>query len=177
MTDPEKGPGGRPSPYEDEFADQAGKLCQLGATDMEIADFFGVSVRTIYRWKLEHERFCQALKVGKAFADDRIERALFQRAAGYDYVEQQAIKIKTEQYVEEVEVVDVQKHAPADTTAQIFWLKNRRPDQWREKQEVPDDPDNAPALQITIGVREAVGDVRVTKFEPVSGYIPDGAED
>lgn len=126
---------GRPSSYIEGYAEQAEKLCVLGATDSEIADFFGVSVRTIHRWKLEHEDFCHSIKSGKAQADDRVERSLYQKATGYDYVEEQAIKIKVEQHKEQVEVVEVVKHAPADTTAGIFWLKNRRKEDWRDKQE------------------------------------------
>lgn len=126
---------GRPTEYEPEYAVQAEKLCLLGATDSEIAEFFNVSVRTIHRWKLEHEEFCHSIKSGKEKADERVERSLYQKATGYDYTEEQAIKIKVEQHKEEVEVVQVNKHAPADTTAAIFWLKNRRKDQWRDKQE------------------------------------------
>lgn len=126
---------GRPSDYQDEFATQAEKLCLLGATDSELAEFFNVSVRTIHRWKHDHEEFCHSIKVGKEKADERVERSLYQKATGYDYVEEQAIKIKVAQYEEEVEVVEVTKHQPADTTAQIFWLKNRRSDNWRDKQE------------------------------------------
>lgn len=126
---------GRPTEYQPEYAVQAEKLCLLGATDSEIAEFFNVSVRTIHRWKLEHEEFCHSIKSGKEKADERVERSLYQKATGYDYTEEQAIKIKVEQHKEEVEVVQVNKHAPADTTAAIFWLKNRRKDQWRDKQE------------------------------------------
>ena len=126
---------GRPTEYQPEYAAQVEKLCQLGATDSEIADFFGVSVRTIHRWKIEHEEFCHSIKSGKEKADERVERSLYQKATGYDYTEEQAIKIKVEQHKEEVEVVQITKHAPADTTAAIFWLKNRRKDQWRDKQE------------------------------------------
>jgi hypothetical protein len=128
---------GRPSKYEPEFAAQAEKLCRLGATDAELADFFEVSVRTLHRWKIENEGFCHSLKSAKAEADDRIERALFARASGFEYIEQQAIKIRTgEGTAERVEVVEVERVAPPDTTAAIFWLKNRRPEQWRESKAV-----------------------------------------
>jgi len=127
---------GRPSEYKPEYAEQAGKLCLLGATDSEMADFFGVCVRTIHRWKLDHEDFCHSIKSGKEAADERVERSLYQKATGYDYTEEMAIKVKVEQHKEEVEVVQVEKHAPADTTAAIFWLKNRRKDDWRDKHEV-----------------------------------------
>lgn len=121
--------------YQDEYAEQARKLCELGATDSELADFFSVSVRTIHRWKHSHEDFCHSIKNGKELADERVERSLYQKATGYDFVEEQAIKIKVDQYKEEVEVVQVEKHSPADTTAAIFWLKNRRSGAWRDKQD------------------------------------------
>lgn len=129
-------PAGRPTEFDDAYVEQAAKLCEFGATDDEMAEFFGIAVRTLYRWKLDHPEFCHAIKVAKEVADERVERSLYQKATGYNYTEQQAIKIKKAQYEEEVEVVDVEKHVPADTPAAIFWLKNRRKEQWRDKQEV-----------------------------------------
>jgi transposase len=126
---------GRPTEYRDEFAEQALKLCHLGATDDELADFFNVHRATIYRWKHTVPEFCDAIKSGKEIADERVERSLYQKATGYNFTEQQAIKVKVEQHKEEVEVVDVERHSPADTTAAIFWLKNRRSAAWRDKQE------------------------------------------
>lgn len=122
---------GRPSAYKPEFIEQAKKLCQLGATDIELADFFGVTERTIYRWQIEHPEFCQALKLGKTAADDRIERSLFRRALGYSH---EAVKILQNNGVPVV--VPYTEHYPPDTTAAIFWLKNRRPGEWRDKREV-----------------------------------------
>lgn len=128
---------GRPSSYKPEFAKQAVKLCDLGATDEDLAEFFGVNVRTIARWKIEHDDFCQALKAGKAGADDRVERSLFQRAVGYSH---DSVKILTvslgNNAGSEVREVPFVEHYPPDTTAAIFWLKNRRPEQWRDKTEV-----------------------------------------
>ena len=127
---------GRPSEFDPAYIEQAAKLCALGATDDEMADFFGVHRSTIYRWKLDHPEFCDAIKSAKEIADERVERSLYQKATGYNYTEEQAIKIKRAQYEEEVEVVQVEKHSPADTTAAIFWLKNRRKAEWRDKQEI-----------------------------------------
>ena len=129
-------PAGRPTEFKPEYVEQVKKLCLLGATDKEIADFFEVTVVTINRWKLAHPEFCLSIKNAKEIADERVERSLYQKATGYDYVEQQAIKLKVEKDQEKVEVVDVQKHAPAETVAAIFWLKNRRKAEWRDRQEV-----------------------------------------
>ena len=123
---------GRPSDYKPEYAKQAEKLAQLGATDQEVASFFDVDVRTVYRWKHDHDDFCHALKVGKEIADDRVERSLYQKAIGY---EQQDVKIFMPANAEEpVYAPFVAKISP-DTTAAIFWLKNRRSQEWRDKRE------------------------------------------
>lgn len=124
---------GRPSDYRDEFASQAEKLCALGATDIELADFFEVDVRTVYRWKHSHDAFCQALKTGKDIADERVERSLYQRAIGY---EQDDVKIFMPANAAKPVYADYRAKIAPDTTAAIFWLKNRRGDHWREKQEV-----------------------------------------
>lgn len=121
----------RPSKFKDTFIAQAEKLCKLGATDIEVADFFEVDVRTIYRWKADHDGFCQALKAGKSESDDRVERSLFARATGYEHDEVD-IRVVGGEIVQ----TPIRKYYPPDTTAGIFWLKNRRPDDWRDKQEV-----------------------------------------
>lgn len=122
---------GRPSKFEEAFIAQAEKLCKLGATDMEIADFFEVDVRTLYRWKAEHPEFCQALKAGKDVADERVERSLYARANGYEHDEVD-IRVVDKEIVQ----TPIRKYYPPDTTAAIFWLKNRRPEQWRETKAV-----------------------------------------
>lgn len=120
----------RPSKFKSEFIGQAEKLCKLGATDIEIADFFEVDVRTIYRWKTENESFCQALKAGKSEADDRVERSLFARATGYEH-EEVDIRVVSGEIVQ----TPIRKYYPPDTTACIFWMKNRKPAEWRDKVE------------------------------------------
>lgn len=120
----------RPTDFKPEFIEQARKLCELGATDIEIADFFEVSDRTIYRWQLKYPEFCQALKAGKESADDRVERSLYHKATGYTF---EAEKIF--QNNGEIIRAPYREHIPPDTTSMIFWLKNRRPDVWRDKRE------------------------------------------
>lgn len=123
---------GRPTKYKEEYASQATKLCQLGATDSEIADFFNVDERTINNWKTAHPEFFQSLKAGKELADDRVERALYQRAIGYTH---DAVKIVADAKTGESLAVPFREHYPPDTTAAIFWLKNRKPADWRDKTE------------------------------------------
>lgn len=120
----------RPSKYQPEFVGQAEKLCKLGATDIEVADFLEIDVRTLYRWKGEHEEFCQALKAGKEVSDERVERSLFARATGYEHDEVD-IRVVGGAIVQ----TPIRRYYPPDTTACIFWLKNRKPGAWRDKTE------------------------------------------
>lgn len=124
-------PAGRPTAFRWEMVEQARKLCELGATDIEIADFFEVDVRTLHRWKHQYPEFCHTLKVAKEIADSRVERSLFARANGYEHDE---VDIR----VIEGKIVQtpIRKYYPPDTTAGIFWLKNRAPGRWRDKQEL-----------------------------------------
>lgn len=138
----------RPTEYKAAYAEGAMKLARLGATDAEIADFYGIDVRTVYRWKNTYEEFCQALKAGKDEADSRVERALYHRAIGY---EQEAVKIFMPAGAEEpVYAPYVERIAP-DTTAAIFWLKNRRPEDWRDKQVT----EHQGSLSVSIASRDA----------------------
>lgn len=128
MADGERG---RPPKYDPSYVTKAEKLCALGATDADLADFFEVSVRSIERWKAQHEDFCRALKVSKEVADQRVERSLYQRAIGY---ETDAVKIF--QYEGKEVIVPYREQVQPDTTAAIFWLKNRKPEQWRDVKDV-----------------------------------------
>ena len=121
----------RPSKYRPEFVTQAEKLCKLGATDLEVADFFGINVATLNRWKGEYPELCESLKVGKAASDDRVERSLFSRATGYEHDEVDIRVVK-----DRIVKTPIRKFYPPDTTAAIFWLKNRKPAEWRDKQEL-----------------------------------------
>jgi hypothetical protein len=121
-------PDGAPPKYRAQYATQAKKLAKLGATDRELADFFQVSERTLNSWKTEHPRFLQALKLGKKTSDDRVQQSLYNRAMGYSHPD---THVSVHEGV--VTLTPLIKHYPPDTTACIFWLKNRRPDLWREK--------------------------------------------
>ena len=121
---------GRPTEYQESYARDAMKLAELGATDIEVADFFEVDVRTIYRWKHSHPDFCQSLNAGKDKADERVVNSLFNRAVGY---EQDAVKIFMPAQATEPVYAPFRERIAPDTTAAIFWLKNRRSAEWRDK--------------------------------------------
>lgn len=134
---------GRPSAYNPEYIEQAYKLALLGLKDTEIAKFFDVKEQTINNWKIKFPDFFESLKKGKLDADGEVVKSLYNRALGSRVKIQQAIKVKNIYYEngkkvredEDVEVVDLIQEVPPDTTACIFWLKNRCPAQWRDKVE------------------------------------------
>lgn len=135
--DEEKGNGlGRPTLYDPGFAVQAEKLCKLGATDLEIADFFDIHVSTLYRWKHTHPDFCDAIRRAKEVADDIVEESLFRRATGYSH---EAVKIFMPAGAPAPVYAPYTEHFPPDATAMIFWLKNRQPDKWRDRHEIEGD--------------------------------------
>lgn len=123
--------GGRPTKYKKEFAKQAEKICLLGATDEFLADYFEVAVSTIHKWKLDHEEFSDSIKRGKAEADLKVAESLYGRATGYSHPEEKVFNNQGE-----ILTHNTVKHYAPDPTAAIFWLKNRQPKQWRDKQEV-----------------------------------------
>ena len=120
----------RPPKYRAEFAEQARKLCLLGATDEDMAKFFEVAVSTISKWKIDHKAFSEAIKSGKQLADAAVADRLFKRATGYEH---DAVKIVADAKTGAEHVVHFVERYPPDTTACIFWLKNRQPEKWRDK--------------------------------------------
>lgn len=122
---------GRPTLYRPEYAELAKSLCEKGATDMELAQEFGVNVGTIYSWKHSQPEFFKALVDGKDACDDRVERSLYQRAVGYSFNSE-----KIYQFQGQIIRADTIEHVPPDPGAQMSWLKNRRGDKWRDKTEV-----------------------------------------
>ena len=122
---------GRPSKYQEQFPEQAAYLTKLGATDKDLAEFFKVSESTINLWKEEHPEFSESLKQGKEYADSLVVKSLYKRATGYEFEDIQFASFQGEIFSEKYT-----KHIPPDITAIIFWLKNRRPEEWRDKQEI-----------------------------------------
>ncbi len=106
-----------------------------GLTNEQIAKNIGISPKTLYEWQNKHSDIRNTLKKGKEVVDFEVENALLKRALGYKYMEttKELIKNpKTKQY--ELKITkEIEKEVPPDTTAQIYWLKNRKPLEWRDK--------------------------------------------
>lgn len=130
---PPKHAGGAPTKYDPINTPKlAYAMALAGRTDAQIADFLEVCEATLNNWKIEHPEFLESLKAGKAEPDDQVEASLFARATGYDH---SAVKIFMPANAEEPVYAPYVEHYAPDVTAQIFWLKNRRPDRWRDRVE------------------------------------------
>jgi len=105
-------------------------LAFKGYTDREIAELYGVSEQTINNWKKKYPVFFESLKDGKDLADSRVEASLYHRAVGYSHPE-----VVLTNYKGSVTKTTVLKHYPPDPTSMIFWLKNRKKAEWRDRQE------------------------------------------
>lgn len=151
--------GGRPTDYSPDYNEQAYKLCLLGATDKDMADFFDVTETTINNWKQEHKEFFESIRAGKTKADLEIAQSLYKSAQDKKIIEQVPFKCKEVYYNNEgkrverevVQIVEVEKVVPADFRAQQFWLKNRKSDTWRDKQEVDHTTNGESINQISLG--------------------------
>lgn len=136
---------GRPTKYKPEYDDQVYKLCLLGATDEDLADFFNVAVQTIFNWTEKHGGFLEARKRGKEEADAKVAASLYHRACGYEH---DAVKIMSYEG-DSWEHSYTKKYVP-DTTAAIFWLCNRQRHKWQSVHKVQHTgPDGGP-LEFTL---------------------------
>jgi len=124
--------------YKKEYDEQVFKLCLLGASDAEIADFFEVSEVTINGWKKKHKDFFKSIKDGKVKADTDIASSLYKRARGYEHTERVRELVTDEKTgVSELVVIkEVIKEIPPDTGACMAWLKNRQKTKWRDNKEI-----------------------------------------
>jgi hypothetical protein len=130
LSIPVPGPG-RNSLYRDDYADQAFKLCLLGATDEELAGFFEVSAATIYNWKNEHHAFLEATVAGKIKADAEVAHSLYRSATGHEMTLEKVVKNG-----DKFEAVRYKSFVPADPSAAYKWLCNRRRGDWAEVQKI-----------------------------------------
>lgn len=122
-----------------------GAWARDGLTDEQIAGKLNISRSTLSEWKKKYPDISDTLKKGKEIADIAVENALYDRALGIKTTVRKAIKVKSVEYndagrkikeEERIEYGEEEVYIPPDTTAMIFWLKNRLPDKWRERQNV-----------------------------------------
>ena len=171
--------GGRPIGYRPEFCTQVRRLALLGVanTTEQIAAFFGVCPATIYNWKAQFPEFLDAVREGKLPADCLVAEKLFEKATGFELIEEQAFKVKEVHYgengkklreIERIEVVPVLKRIPPDTAAQKFWLHNRQGRHWQEKPVISGDEEKRPLFELPRNEEEAQR-IRDEKF---SHWLP-----
>ena len=138
---------GRPYFYETNIKDKLILVegwARDGLTNEQIAEKLGIGLSTLYKYQSENMEFMDALKRGKEVVDREVENALFKRAMGYEYEEVTFEGGK--------ETKTVKKQVAPDVTAQIFWLKNRKPKEWRDKRETAiTDADGGP-LQVVFNI-------------------------
>jgi len=150
---------GRPTKYSEAYNQQVYKLCLLGATDVEIADFFEVCEKTINNWKDEHPEFLQSIKKGKTAADMDVAFSLYETTKDREVTEVKAIKCKEVSYNNEgkrveketVKLVPETRIIPADYRSQSLWLRNRQSAKWKDKQEVDHTTNGASINNVVLG--------------------------
>tara|TARA_R110000782_G_scaffold262725_1_gene354995 strand:- start:982 stop:1413 length:432 start_codon:yes stop_codon:yes gene_type:complete len=121
----------RPTKFKEEYIEQAKKLCSLGATTADLAEFFKVNPSTVKLWMVTNAKFSATINDQKAFSNAKVVRSLYERALGYTHDD---VDIKVIDGV----VVKTQtlKHYPPEPKAISLWLRNRDPDNWVEKKEL-----------------------------------------
>ena len=128
---------GRRTKYDESFPAKVLELAEKGLTDKEIAAQLGISRTVFYEYKNEIPEFADALKKGKEPIDNEVENALLKKAMGYDYEEQVTeVRISEDGTRHPAVIRTSKKHIPGDVTAQIFWLKNRMPKEWRDARNI-----------------------------------------
>jgi hypothetical protein len=123
--------GGRPTLYRSKFAEIARRMCAQGATRADLADRFGVTINTVVAWQLEHQEFSASCKQGRDAADQRVEQSFYERAVGYTYDSEKVLVVEGE-----VIRAPIKAHVPPDPRAAEFWLRNRRPDRWKDTKQL-----------------------------------------
>ena len=151
---------GRPTLYKPEYAGRARELCARGATNKDLAGRFGVVRSTIDLWIASHPEFAEAVQQGRDVADASAVESLFTRVTGYNH---QAEKVFL--YRGEPRTATYTSHVPPETRACMFWLRNRRPEEWVEVSEyvaaeLAQEAADAAALRLRI----EEGEERVRRF-------------
>lgn len=160
-------------PFRDHYLEmmtEAKELGLSGATDFQVAQFFEVDQWTIDHWKRRHPDFAAALRLGKDIADEKVAATLYHKARGYSFRSE-----KIFQHDGEIVRAETIEHVPPDTTAMIFWLKNRQRDQWRDQQDL----NVSGSVELKADVRELaislLATIKAGLAAPVIEHDPEGA--
>jgi hypothetical protein len=124
---PEELGAGRTTSLKPEFIPIAKKMCEMGATDVDLAEAFSVHVRTVKRWRTQSQEFRHATRIGKDVACEVVARSLYERATGYTFDTEKVFN-----YQGEIVRAETREHVPPDTASMIFWLCNQDPDNWKQ---------------------------------------------
>jgi hypothetical protein len=127
---------GRPSKLKEENIYLAAGMATMGATDVEIAEKLGVNEGTIYNWKNNNPELFKPLKAAKDETDSKVEASLYKMATGFTYKAKKPMVVGDGGGLAHVEIVEYEETVLPNTTSMIFWLKNRQPAKWRDKQEM-----------------------------------------
>lgn len=146
---------GRPTLYREEYNDLTRKYCLLGATDVDLAKFFEVSVDTITEWKKVHPKFSASIKEGKEEADANVANRLYARAMGYEHAE-----VHISNYQGEITMTPITKIYPPDPTSAIFWLKNRQKDRWADRVVHAGDAENPLVTQLVVSSTDIMNKIK-----------------
>jgi hypothetical protein len=180
----------KPTTYKPEYDKMASKLCKLGATNSDLADFFEVTMNTITNWQSEQTTFLRACRLGKDATDGRVERSFAMRAQGF-WIDTEKVfthKVRDKDGNEEVLVtrVPTREYIPPDGGAAMNWLRFRRPKEWREQPGLIN-PDGAPfEFTLKLGQMNADGSRSLAEVRPSplvalpkaggGDVLPDGPE-
>lgn len=141
-----------------------------GLTDEEIAKKMGINVATLYRWQNDHREICESLKVSKDVADRMVEQALYNKALGRCKVTETIKELRFNPATKKLELMVVKetiKGVPPDVAAQVFWLKNRKQDNWRDKRvydAVPSNNNFDNVAEVTAEILQASQDRKLDDF-------------
>jgi hypothetical protein len=163
-----QGVGG--SAYRAEYADMAEvAAAEMNATNEQLAALFKTTRQTIQKWITKHPKFAEALTRGKATADDKVKRALFLRATGYDYTERKTVTNTDGKKEDTV----FERHAPPDIAACLRWLYNRQPQTW---QHTPDLTDGGGGPPVSATINIVAQSARLQLAETTGGESAQGVE-
>lgn len=123
--------GSRPTLYKPKYAEIARRMCMQGATRSDLADRFGVTINTVVAWQLVHKEFSDSCRHGRDAADERVEQSFYERAVGYTYDSEKVFVVQGD-----VIRAPIKEHVPPDPRAAEFWLRNRRPNRWKDSKQL-----------------------------------------